>query len=58
MWEAYAEYADGSTVCEYFPYRERGNYSAECNRQYELECWLIERDAECTFYSVAYVEAN
>ena len=40
---------------------ENGNYSRECERQYTLECWLIEQGEKhggCTFYSVAYVEED
>lgn len=55
-WIARAEYEDGTTVEKSFPYRENGDYNAECERQYELECWLIEgRDSVPTWYSVDYV---
>ena len=54
MWIARAEYADGTSVEGQFPYRERGIYSLECERQHELECWLIERHDGCTWYSVDY----
>jgi hypothetical protein len=37
MWNAVAEYADGTRVEKNFPYNEGGNYSAECERQYELK---------------------
>lgn len=56
MWEAIGRYADGTEIVEYFPYRENGNYRAECERQYQLECWLIEAHDGCVFYSVDYVE--
>lgn len=57
MWYAYAEYEDGTVIEEYFPYNERDNYKLECDRQYELECWLIEEHDGCTYYSVGYTEA-
>lgn len=56
MWFAVAEYADGTRVEKSFPYREGGNYHAECERQYEIEAWLIGRHDGCTFYSVIYEE--
>ena len=56
MWNAVAEYADGTRIEKNFPYYEDGNYQAECERQYELEAWLIERHEGCTFYSVNYIE--
>ena len=43
MWNAVAEYADGTRIEKNFPYYEDGNYQAECERQYELEAWLIEQ---------------
>ena len=55
------EYADGARIEKNFPYCEGGNYSWECNKQYELECWLIEQGKKhggCTFYSVAYVDED
>jgi hypothetical protein len=55
MWMASARYADGTEIEQYFPYREDGNYNRECDRQYGLECWLLERHAECVWYSVVYV---
>lgn len=57
MWLAEAEYADGTSILRYFPYNENGNYSLECERQYQLECWLIERNPECVWYSVNYIDA-
>lgn len=57
MWIAEAEYADGFSVIKNFPYRENGNYHAECERQHELEEWLVTRHEGCTSYSVSYVEA-
>ena len=56
MWNAVAEYADGTRIEKYFPYHENGNYNAECERQYDIECWLLSQHEDCTFYSVAYVE--
>jgi hypothetical protein len=56
MWECKAEYADSTTVCRYVPYQEGGNYYVEQATQYELECWLLTRHPDCTWYSVNYVE--
>ena len=56
MWECKAEYADGTTVVRHAPYLENGSYEAECDRQYELECWLLNYHPGCTWYSVNYVE--
>ena len=54
VWEAMAEYEDGTRIEKTFPFYER-NYHEECQRQYELECWLIERHEGCTFYSVCAI---
>lgn len=56
MWNAVAEYADGTRIEKSFPYNEAGNYGAECERQYELESWLIGQHENCTYYSVSYIE--
>ena len=56
MWVAEARYADGTEICKYFPYNENGNYLAENERQYELECWLLEQHDGCIWYSVGYEE--
>lgn len=56
MWEAIARYDDGTEIVKYFPYREHDNYDLECERQYEIEEWLIGQHNGCTFYSVGYVE--
>ena len=56
MWYAVAEYADGTRIERNFPYHENGNYSAECERQYEIEYWLISQHDGCIYYSVVYVE--
>ena len=56
MWNAVAEYADGTRIEENFFYNEDGNYCAECERQYELEEWLLGQHEDCIFYSVCYVE--
>ena len=52
MWEARAEYADGTSVERHFAYDER---RAESDQQYEIECWLIERHPNCTWYSVDFI---
>lgn len=56
MWNAVAEYEDGARIEKNFPYCENGNYEAECEKQYQLECWLIEQHEGCTYYSVSCVE--
>ena len=53
MWEARAEYADGTEVSKLFLYSE---YRAEADQQYDLECWLLEHHPDCTWYSVDYIE--
>lgn len=58
MWEAIARYADGIEIRKYFPYNENGNYLAENERQYELECWLLEQHEDCVWYSVNYVDPD
>ncbi len=56
MWNAIGEYADGTRIEKNFLYNEGGNYNLECERQYDIECWLLSQHEDCTFYSVAYVE--
>ena len=56
MWVARADYADGTSIEKTFAYNEQGNYHLECERQYELEAWLIERHEGCIWYSVDYVD--
>lgn len=56
MWEVRAEYEDGTVLNEYFDYNERGIWSLENERQYELECYAIEYHEGCVWYSVNYVE--
>ena len=61
MWEAIAEYMDGTRIEKNFLYSEGGNYNRECERQYDLECWLIEQGEKHggrTFYSVAYINED
>lgn len=61
MWNAIGECADGTRIEKNFPYNEEGNYSRECEQQYELECWLVEQGEKhggCTFYSVAYMDED
>ena len=38
------------------PNGQADDYQAECERQYDLECWLLSQHDDCIFYSVAYVE--
>ena len=56
MWYAEAEYSDGTYISKLFPYRENDNYYLECERQHDLEAWLIEEHDGCTYYSVSYVD--
>ena len=55
MWEAVAEYSDGTNVRRLFSYDERRN---ENEQQYDIECWLIERHDGCTYYSVNYISED
>lgn len=51
MWEARAEYADGTTVERLFSYDEsRG----EAEQIHDIEWWLLSRHDNCTWYSVNY----
>lgn len=53
MWEAVAEYSDGTSVRRLFQYSATVN---ENQQQYDIECWLLDRHPGCTFYSVNYIE--
>ena len=52
MWEARAIYADGYTVERYF---EPSAYLTASEDQYNIECWLLDRHPDCTWYSVNWV---
>lgn len=54
MWVAQAEYADGTFYEIRVPYTENDDYSAENQKQFELEEFLVTRKADCTWYSVFY----
>lgn len=56
MWNAVAEYADGTRIERNFPYNEGFSYIAECERQHELETWLLEQHEGCIFLSVSFIE--
>lgn len=56
VWEAVADYEDGTHIEKLFAYNEGGNYSEECERQYEIEAWLLSQKEGCTYYSVCCVE--
>ena len=58
MWEASADYADGTHVKKYFPYEEDDNYTREDDRIHELEEWLLNYHEDCTWYSVVYVDLD
>lgn len=51
MWEARAEYEDGTTIEQLFS----DNSLPEGEQQYRIEEWLLSRHPGCTFYSVNYV---
>ena len=52
-WEAKAKYEDGSEVCYEFYYSAD---EKECEQQYLIECWLLERyKSPAVWYSVNYV---
>lgn len=53
MWEARAKYADGTTVERLFNYSP---YADDNEQQYAIECWLLDRHPDCTWYSVNYTE--
>lgn len=57
-WNAAATYADGTEIDKDFPYCERGNYKAECDKQYALEWWLmeqIEKYGDIEWHSVTFL---
>lgn len=51
MWEARAEYADGTSIERLF----EDNGLSDAEQQYRLEEWLIERKPDCTWYSVNWI---
>ena len=51
MWVAKAEYADGTTVSRLFD----DNGTNDMDQQYEIETWLINRHADCTWCSVVWI---
>lgn len=52
MWEARAEYADGTSIERLFDYDD---CRSDAEQQYDIECWLIERKPGCTWYSVNFI---
>lgn len=56
IWEARAEYEDGTEIEKHFPYNEDDNYEMECKRQQVLEEWLINQHEGCVCFSVSVVE--
>ena len=52
MWEARAEYEDGTSVCRYF---EANENISEAEDEYRLEAWLLDRHPNCTWYSVNWI---
>ena len=55
-WVARATYADGTEIEKTFAYTANGNYEKECEEQYNIECWLLNKHDDCTWYSVDYEE--
>ena len=53
MWEAIAEYSDGTKIRRLFYYRHG---VSESEQQYDIECWLLGRHEGCTFYTVNYIQ--
>lgn len=53
MWEARAEYADGTMIEKYF---DSNPCAHEDEEQYRIEAWLIEQHEDCTWYSVNWVD--
>lgn len=54
VWFCVAEYEDGTRIEKTFPYFG-GSIREDDQRQYDLECWLIERHEGCTYYSVCVI---
>ncbi len=52
MWEARAEYEDGTSIERYF---EPNDNITENEDQYGIECWLLEEHPGCTWYSVNWI---
>lgn len=52
MWEARAEYADGTSIERLFESNPRMN---EADEQYNIECWLLSAHKDCTWYSVNWI---
>jgi hypothetical protein len=57
MWEARAEYADGTSFDKRFP-SNATTYKEEQLEQAELESMLVDRHEGCIFYSVNWVDDN
>jgi hypothetical protein len=53
MWEARAEYADGTAIERLFESNPNKN---ENDEQYEIESWLISQRDGCTWYSVNLID--
>ncbi|MBR2644891.1 MAG: hypothetical protein IKD54_06330 [Clostridia bacterium] len=52
MWEAKAEYSDGSSVERYFADNAR---MSDSERQFQLEEWLLQYRDGCVWYSVTWI---
>lgn len=55
-WIARCEYENGETLERDFPYMANGNPIKENEEQYNIECWMLERQAssKVVWYSVNY----
>lgn len=56
IWYAHGKYGDGREIYREYPYREEDNYTAECDRQYELECMLTEAHDDLVWMAVGVLE--
>lgn len=56
-WYAEAELANGEQIRKTYPYNERGVYSLEEEKQYQIECEILEgRYGIVVWYSVGVEE--
>lgn len=55
VWEARADYEDGTDICKYFPYSETVD---DDKQQFEIEEWLVSRHEGCTWFSVNLISRD
>ena len=59
IWNAYAEYEDGTIIDKNFTnYCSNNTYEDECDYPYYLEDWLINQHQNITFYSINLIDSN